>query len=90
MADKTTLIVVDLLLELKESLVTCLTRNVNIFAWLAQEIKEVFPSIMEHKFNIVPEARHVKKKKQHFSPEKDKISRANILKLLEVGHIIEI
>lgn len=45
---------------------------------------------MEHRLNISPNIMPVKQKKRHFGPEKDKIIKAKIDKLLNVGHIKDI
>ncbi|XP_075515931.1 uncharacterized protein LOC142550751 [Primulina tabacum] len=58
----------------KHDLLTCLKANLDVFAWSSQELRGVSPRIMEHRLNILPEARPVKQKKRHFGPEKDKSS----------------
>lgn len=43
----------------------------------------ISPKIIEHKLNILYEAQPIRKKKRHFSLDKDKVIRIEITKLLE-------
>lgn len=88
--EKITRVVADLPHELKQKMVVCLARNKWIFAWSTREGGGVSPKIMEHWLNVILEARLVKQKKWYFVPEKNKVIRAEIAKLLEVGHIREV
>lgn len=89
-SNRTIWVVVDLSLEVKHKLITCLSRNKNVFAWSVQKIRGISLKIMEHKLNILAEARSVKQKKRYFGLEKDKVIRAEITKLLEAGYIREV
>ncbi|XP_073270718.1 uncharacterized protein [Primulina huaijiensis] len=76
--------------ETKNELLACLKANPDVFAWSSQELQGVRPEIMEHRLNILPEARPVKQKKRHFGPEKDKIIKEQVDELLRAGHIREV
>ncbi|XP_074591091.1 uncharacterized protein LOC141846979 [Curcuma longa] len=88
--DQVTYIAADLPPELQAQLLTCLTKNRDIFAWSSSEVVGVAPTVMEHKLNVTPGARPVKQKRRHFSAEQDKIIREETDKLLKAGQIREI
>ncbi|XP_074570551.1 uncharacterized protein LOC141827208 [Curcuma longa] len=88
--DRVTHIAADLPEELKEKLVDCLTQNSDIFAWSTAEITGVSPDIMEHRLNTLPDAKPVRQKRRHFSPEQDRIIREEVNKLRHAGQIREV
>ncbi|XP_074590619.1 uncharacterized protein LOC141846475 [Curcuma longa] len=88
--ERVTQIAADLPSELREQLVSCLTKNQNIFAWTASEITSVAPTIMDHRLNILPGTRPVRQKWRYFSTEQDKIIREEINKLRLAGQIREV
>ena len=53
-------------------------------------MKGIHPSIISHKLNILPTARPVKQRVRRFHPDRQKIIREEIEKLLEVGFIREV
>ncbi|XP_074575273.1 uncharacterized protein LOC141831769 [Curcuma longa] len=76
--------------ELKQQLTECLAQNYHVFAWTTTEITDVAPTVMEHRLNILPEARPVRQKWRHFSLDQDKIIREEVSKLLKARQIREV
>ncbi|KAL0430394.1 UNVERIFIED_CONTAM: Transposon Ty3-G Gag-Pol polyprotein [Sesamum radiatum] len=75
---------------LREEVIKCLKRNMDVFAWTPQDLEGINPEVISHHLNIDTRVKPVKQKKRHFSPEKDKIIQAEIEKLVGVGHVEEI
>lgn len=71
--EMTTQISVDLFSEVSEGMINYLWRNQDIFALTPKDLMELNLIIMEYHLNIMADARLVKQKHQHFSPEKDKV-----------------
>lgn len=46
--------------------------------------------IMEHHLNIIADARPVKQKRHHFFPNKDKVTREEVQKLMEAKNVREV
>ena len=53
-------------------------------------MKGIHPSIVSHKFNVLPTARPVRQRVRRFHPNRQKIIREKIEKLLEAGFIREV
>ena len=53
-------------------------------------MKGIHPSIATHRLNILPTARLVQQKVKRFHPDRQKIIRDEIEKLLEAGFIKEV
>ncbi|XP_073137842.1 uncharacterized protein [Henckelia pumila] len=80
----------DLSSSVKQSLVDCLKKNKDVFAWSVSELQRVSADIMVHRLNILAGARPIKQKKRHFGPEKDKVIKKEVDELLRAGHIREV
>lgn len=80
----------DLSNSMRSEVVDCLQRNTDIFSWSSSELTGIRPAVAEHKLNIIPGARAVKKKKRHFGLEKDGVIEEQIHALLKSGHIKEV
>ncbi|XP_073137955.1 uncharacterized protein [Henckelia pumila] len=81
---------VDLSPSVRQSLVDCLKKNKDVFAWSISELTGVSAEIMVHRLNIFAGARPIKQKKRHFGPEKDKVIKKEVDELLRAGHIREV
>ncbi|KAL0313615.1 UNVERIFIED_CONTAM: hypothetical protein Sradi_5760800 [Sesamum radiatum] len=68
--------------ETRKEIVLCLQRNADIFAWTPQDLEGIGPRVITHYLNIDPSIKPVKWKKRHFRPEKDKIIRMKVDKLM--------
>ncbi|XP_073064080.1 uncharacterized protein [Primulina eburnea] len=64
--------------------------NLDIFVWSSQELRGDSPRVIEHRLNILLEARPIKQKKRHFGPEKDKVIKEQVDELLRAWHIREV
>ena len=53
-------------------------------------MKGIHPSIVSHKLNVLPTARPVRQRVRRFHPNRQKIIREEIDKLLETGFIREV
>ncbi|XP_073120892.1 uncharacterized protein [Henckelia pumila] len=80
----------DLSLSVRKSLVDCLKKNKDVFAWSISELIGVSAEIMVHRLNIFAGSRPIMQKKRHFGPEKDKVIKKEVDELLRAGHIREV
>ncbi|KAL0368912.1 UNVERIFIED_CONTAM: hypothetical protein Scaly_1110100 [Sesamum calycinum] len=76
--------------NVRNQIINCLQKNKDIFAWTPQDLEGIDPSVFTHHLNLDPSAKPVKQKKRHFGPEKDKIIRGEVNKLLPAENIKEI
>ncbi|KAL6324323.1 hypothetical protein AAG906_012569 [Vitis piasezkii] len=67
-----------------------LRRNHDVFAWAHSDMKGIHPSITSHRLNVLPTARPIRQKVRRFHPDRQKIIRNEIDKLLEAGFIREV
>ncbi|KAL6312462.1 hypothetical protein AAG906_021678 [Vitis piasezkii] len=66
------------------------SHNHDIFAWTHSDMKGIHPSIASHKLNVFPAARPVRQKIRRFHPDRQKVIRNEIDKLLEAGFVREV
>ncbi|RVW53618.1 Transposon Tf2-8 polyprotein [Vitis vinifera] len=76
--------------EETQSMQNVLRRNHDIFAWTHADMKGIHPSITSHRLNVFPTARPVRQKIRRFHPDRQKVIRNEIDKLLEAGFIREV
>ena len=62
----------------------------DVFAWAHSDMKGIHPSIVSHKLNVLPTARPVRQRVRRFHPDRQKVIREEIDKLLEAGFIREV
>ncbi|RVW84285.1 hypothetical protein CK203_036594 [Vitis vinifera] len=67
-----------------------LRQNHDIFAWAHSDMKGIHPSIASHRLNVFSTARPVRQKIRRFHPDRQKVIRNEIDKLLESGFIREV
>ncbi|RVW25975.1 hypothetical protein CK203_098038 [Vitis vinifera] len=67
-----------------------LRQSHDIFAWAHSDMKGIHPSIASHRLNVLPSARPVRQRVRSFHPNRQKIIRDEIDKLLEAGFIREV
>ena len=72
---------------LKEGLIRCLQDNQGIFAWSAEDMPRIDPSIVCHRLNIAPDAKPIRQKRRPSSDEKRQAITAETRKLLKAGFI---
>ncbi|RVW90564.1 Transposon Tf2-12 polyprotein [Vitis vinifera] len=73
-----------------QNMQNALKQNYDIFAWTHSDMKGIDPSITSHKLNVLPTARPIRQKVRRFHPDRQKIIRIEIDKLLEAGFIREV
>ncbi|KAL6316293.1 hypothetical protein AAG906_017924 [Vitis piasezkii] len=76
--------------EETQSMQNILRSNHDIFAWTHSDMKGIHPSIASHKLNVFPTARPVRQKIRRFHPDRQKVIRNEIDKLLEAGFVREV
>ncbi|RVW92792.1 hypothetical protein CK203_042578 [Vitis vinifera] len=76
--------------EETQKMQNALKQNYDIFAWAHSDMKGIDPSITSHKLNVLPTARPIRQKVKRFHPNRQKIIRMEIDKLLESGFIREV
>ncbi|XP_073121675.1 uncharacterized protein [Henckelia pumila] len=76
--------------ELKRTLLECLQKNKDIFAWSVSDLVGVRREISEHKLNVIKGYRPIIQKKRYFGPEKDAVIKEQVDELLKAGNIEEI
>ncbi|KAL0440573.1 UNVERIFIED_CONTAM: hypothetical protein Slati_2540300 [Sesamum latifolium] len=82
--DKTTKIGSQLSPTLAGQLTTFLEQNADIFAWTANDLIGIDPSVIVHSLNVDPTYPSVKQKKRRFGPEKDKVIQEELGRNMEV------
>lgn len=73
-----------------KAVIECLRKNADVFAFLSVDLTGVDPDVALHSLNIDPTVRPIKQKLRQFGPEKDKVIREEVAKLIEAKHIREI
>jgi hypothetical protein len=85
---QTVVISEDLTSRDEEKLISCLSRNKDVFAWSALDLVGVSRSIIEHGLGIDPSVRPKKQRLRKMSDEKTEAAKAEVHRLLE-ANIIE-
>ncbi|XP_062100642.1 uncharacterized protein LOC133806568 [Humulus lupulus] len=75
--------------DTKEKLVRFLKDNLNVFAWIHEDMAGIDPSIMCHHLNINLEARPVRQKRRAQDPERYEALKEEVEKLKANGFICE-
>ncbi|RVW99982.1 Transposon Ty3-I Gag-Pol polyprotein [Vitis vinifera] len=65
-------------------------QNHDIFAWAHSDMKGIHPSIASHRLNVFSTTRPVRQRIRRFHPDRQRIIRNEIDKLLEAGFIREV
>lgn len=60
--------------------------NADVLAWKAEDLEGIPPEKAVHYLNVEPKFRPVKQKKRTFGPERNKLIKAEVDKLLEAGN----
>jgi hypothetical protein len=76
----------DLTLRDEEQLLSCLSRNKDVFTWSALDLVGVSRSIIEHSLGIDPSVRLKKQRLQKMSDEKTEAAKVEVHRLLEQIH----
>lgn len=73
--------------EIKESLVTFLRNNSDVFTWSHDDMPGIDPSVISHRLNVDPNYRPVKQKTRSFAPERNQAIHEEVERLLKAGFI---
>jgi hypothetical protein len=84
---QTVIISEDLTLHDEETLISCLSKNKDVFAWSALDLVGVSRTIIEHSLGIDPSVRPRKKRLHKMSDEKTEAAKAEVHRLLEANFI---
>jgi hypothetical protein len=71
----------------EERLISCLSRNKDVFAWSALDLVRVSRTIIEHSLGIDPSVRPKKQRLRKMSDEKTVAAKAEVHRLLEANVI---
>jgi hypothetical protein len=77
----------DLTSQDEEKLISCLSRNKDVFAWSALDLVGVSRTIIEHSLGIDPSVRPKKQRLRKMSDEKTEAAKAEVHRLLEANFI---
>jgi hypothetical protein len=80
---QTVVISEDLTLRDEKQLISCLSRNKDVFAWSALDLIGVSRTIIEHSLGIDPSVRPKKQRLRKMSDEKTEATKAEVHRLLE-------
>ena len=75
---------------LRTKLITCLKKNLQAFAWAAEDMPGIDINITCHELNIDPTFKPVKQKRRKLGPERATAVNDEVEKLLKVGSITEV
>lgn len=56
----------------QEGLIHFLQRNLDVFAWLHEDMLGVDQTVMTHRLSVDPNAKPIKQKKRNFAPKRNK------------------
>jgi hypothetical protein len=87
MPKQTVIISEDLTSQDEERLISCLSRNKDVFAWSALDLVGVSRTIIEHSLGIDPSVRPKKQRLRKMSDEKTEAAKAEVHRLLEANFI---
>ncbi|XP_064940582.1 uncharacterized protein LOC135594090 [Musa acuminata AAA Group] len=73
----------------REQLVCLLRENADVFAWSPSDMTGVDPGVAQHHLNIPPDARPVKQRPRQQAPDRQRVIREEVTRLLAAGFIEE-
>ena len=76
--------------SLKIELIVCLKKNLNTFAWAADDMPGIDINITCHKLNVDPTFKPIKQKRLKLGPERAGAVNDKVEKLLKAGSIAEV
>jgi hypothetical protein len=84
---QTVVISEDLTSQDEEKLISCLSRNKDVFAWSTLDLAGLSRTVIEHSLGIDPSARPKKQRLRKMSDEKTEAAKAEVHRLLEANFI---
>jgi hypothetical protein len=76
--------------EIKESLVTFLRSNTDVFACCHDDMPVIDHSVISHRLNVDPNYRPVNQKRRSFAPKRNQATHEEVERLLKAGFIREV
>ncbi|XP_039128919.1 uncharacterized protein LOC120265065 [Dioscorea cayenensis subsp. rotundata] len=76
--------------EIKREVVSCLKKNVDIFAWTPADIPGISLKVISHHLNVDPSIKPIKQKRRNMPPEKKHALEEEIDKLIQADFIEEV
>ncbi|KFK24493.1 hypothetical protein AALP_AAs49847U000100 [Arabis alpina] len=76
--------------DLKKELVAFLRKNINTFAWAAEDMPGIDINVTSHELNVDPTFKPIKQKRRKLGPERAKAVNDEVERLLRVGSITEV
>ena len=55
----------------KKDLIRFLRKNIDVFAWIHEDMPGIDPSVITHCLNMYPSSKPIRQKKMMFAPERD-------------------
>jgi hypothetical protein len=87
MPKQTVVISKDLTSQDEEKLISCLSRNKDVFAWSTLDLVGVSRTVIEHSLGIDPSVRPKKQRSRKMFDEKTEAAKAEVHRLLEANFI---
>jgi BarA-like signal transduction histidine kinase len=84
---KTTRIGTSMTKEIRDLIVSFLTKNADVFAWSHDDMPSISTNVITHKLNVNPSTTSVKQKRRVFAPERNAAVVEEVDKLLKAGFI---
>ncbi|KFK26623.1 hypothetical protein AALP_AA8G272900 [Arabis alpina] len=81
---------IELINPIRSELMQFLAGNAETFAWTAQDMKGISPSITSHRLNVDPTFKPIRQKRRKLGSERAKAVNEEVTKLLDAGSITEV
>ena len=59
--------------KIKKDLIQFLKKNIDVFAWIHEDMSSIDHSVITHYLNVYPSSKLVQQKKRVFAPERDNV-----------------
>ena len=76
--------------KMKQDFVQFLRENIDVFAWIHEDMPEINPSVITHRLNVYPSSKPVRQKKSVFALERDNAIKEEVQKLTTAQFIREV
>ncbi|XP_022860313.1 uncharacterized protein LOC111380886 [Olea europaea var. sylvestris] len=73
--------------EVMAELLSCLSRNIDVFAWNVEDMPGIDPEVAVHRLNVNPEVKPMKQRKRQFAPKRREVIKEEITKLLNAQFV---
>ena len=80
----------DLEEKIKKDLVHFLKKNIDVFAWIHEDMLGIDSSFITHRLNVCPSSKPVRQKKRVFAPKRENAIKDEVQKLIVAKFIREV